>query len=326
MGPKHPVFSLTYAGRNITADLAPFVTSITYTDHMHGESDEIQIALQDADGRWRGAWLPQQGDQIALTLGYEGETALPCGDFEIDEVQFDGPPDKVQIRAVATYVSLALRTANSAGRENTTLAAIVQDIAQRHGLVLQGDIAHIPMQRSTQNEETDLAYLKRLAEDYGHVFEIRGSRLVFMRREALEQAPAALTLRRAELSQYGVTINLRTKFEEAGVDYHDPKKKELVTGEEVDERIKKADRKKITERTESPEQAAAKAKARLHEENKDAQKLRLTLPGQPYLVAGQIMALQDLGALSGRYIIETSTHRLARASGYTTEAEGYRVQ
>lgn len=56
----HPVFQLSYGQRNITSDIAPYVLSVTYTDYLSGQSDELEVTLEDSDGRWINAWYPRR--------------------------------------------------------------------------------------------------------------------------------------------------------------------------------------------------------------------------------------------------------------------------
>ena len=86
----HPMFVLSYEQKNITSDITPYVRSVTYTDYLSGQSDEVEVELEDTDGRWVRAWYPGKGDRLTLKIGYEGEPLLPCGVFEIDEIEKNG--------------------------------------------------------------------------------------------------------------------------------------------------------------------------------------------------------------------------------------------
>lgn len=68
-----PIFTLWYGHKEITYDIAPYVTSISYSDSIKNESDVIAIALEDSAGRWVNEWYPRKGDTLALRLGYQGE-------------------------------------------------------------------------------------------------------------------------------------------------------------------------------------------------------------------------------------------------------------
>lgn len=73
-------------------------------------------------------------------------------------------------------------------------------------------------------------------------------------------------------------------------------------------------------RVETQEQAELRARALLLEANRLRVAGTLTLPGDPRLVAGVTLELEDMGRLSGRYLVQQSTHRVSR-SGYTTDVE-----
>ncbi|MBJ5304221.1 phage late control D family protein, partial [Salmonella enterica subsp. enterica serovar London] len=79
-----PIFTLWYGHKEITYDIAPYVTSISYSDSIKNESDVIAIALEDSAGRWVNEWYPGKGDTLALRLGYQGEDLLDCGTYIID--------------------------------------------------------------------------------------------------------------------------------------------------------------------------------------------------------------------------------------------------
>ncbi len=53
-----PIFTLWYGHKEITYDIAPYVTSISYSDSIKNESDVIAIALEDSAGRWVNEWYP----------------------------------------------------------------------------------------------------------------------------------------------------------------------------------------------------------------------------------------------------------------------------
>ena len=135
-------------------------SNFPYVDHLSGESDELEVRLEDVDGRWRGPWYPGKGDKLRAEIGYAGEKFLPCGEFEIDEIGWSFPPDEVSIRALATGISTPSRTRKSKGYEKTTLAAVIRAVAKRLGLTPAGEVADIPIDRVTQYQESNLAFLE----------------------------------------------------------------------------------------------------------------------------------------------------------------------
>src|SRR5665213_1926159 len=133
-----PQWVLTYQGVNITADISQMITSITYLDRLNGASGSLEVELEDHEKRWQGPWQPTEGDQVNLMIGYTGKALLPCGDFQIDELCLSGPPDVLQMRCLAAYITPAMRTPNSAGFENQSITQIAATIASKHGLSVIG--------------------------------------------------------------------------------------------------------------------------------------------------------------------------------------------
>lgn len=338
----HPVFVLSYEQKNITSDITPYVRSVTYTDYLSGQSDELEVELEDADGRWVRHWYPGKGDTLSLKIGYEAAPLLPCGAFEIDEIEFAQPPATVSIRGLATGIKKSVRTRVGRAYENTKLAAIAQRIAKRNKLTLTGKIRDIRIDRVTQYQERDVEFLTRLAREYGYAFKIVGSKLVFTELASLRDGDAVLTLTATDLISIRLRDKIKEIYQEAKVKYHDPKTKKLVVygvkGDQVTEvgqtttstkkqsgQSTSGDTLKLSTRSGSKAAAQAKAQAALDDANLQQTAGSLTGPGNPKLVAGTTFWLADCGKLSGKYLVESARHRIDRGGGYTTELEVKRV-
>lgn len=130
-----PKFIVEYNGKDISADLTPHLVSLTYTDHVKGKSDEVEISLEDADARWRNEWYPQKGDTLNVQIGFVNNL-VDCGEFVIDEIELQGPPDTVSIRGMASSINKSLRTRKNKAHENKTLKDIAQATCSALGLTL----------------------------------------------------------------------------------------------------------------------------------------------------------------------------------------------
>lgn len=445
MAVSKPIFRCTFAGKEITTDLAPFLLSINYTDKVSGEADEIALELQDSDGLWSGPWYPTKGDKIEVELGYDGAPLLPCGVFQIDEVELKGPPDTVSIRGLAAGITGSLRTKRSSAHEQIALRDIAKTIAERNGLTLVDGTAKdvnkgvtfeperqalkelaaqvnglreigspftfatttsrialrldgvieslrtkgknpqaealddirslqeykrvltgaqswdgyldngtrlfsqvaanlkdqsfkttvskldgIRVDRVTQNEETDLAFLARVSAAYGLMFNIRNEQLIFTASADIERSDSVLTLSRSSITSYSFRDKTADTYKRARVKHHDPDNKEVVEAtvnigdddESLDYEPETAgdDYEEIS-RVENSQQAEAKAKANLHSKNSETQSANISLPGNVLMVSGANVTLTGLGKLSGHYTIKESQHNFSRSGGYTTECE-----
>lgn len=336
----HPVFRLSYEQKDISSDVTPYVRSVTYTDYLQGQSDELEVELEDADGRWIGAWYPGMGDKLTLRIGYDGEPLLPCGSFEIDEIGFGGAPSIVTIRGLATGVTVPVRTKEHKPYENTTLAAIAQRIAKRHKLQLVGTIKEIRIDRATQFKERDVEFLTRLAREYGYAFKITGRKLVFSELAALREREAVTELAYTDLARFDFRDKIKDVYDAVSAKRHDPKSKKLISyymkadgsvgerpssGSGTSGRATSQDTLKVNNRAGSKATLQAQAKAALETSNLQKTTGSITTFGNPKLVAGNTVALSGLGKLSGKYLIESARHRIERKSGYSSELELKRV-
>lgn len=56
---------IVFQGVNITNSIKPYLISLTYTDNEDGETDDLQIKLQDREGLWLEQWLGAAVDAAA---------------------------------------------------------------------------------------------------------------------------------------------------------------------------------------------------------------------------------------------------------------------
>src|SRR5216683_1310321 len=342
---RHPRWVLTYAGANISADVSGMVTEIGYTDKVAQSSDEVEVTLEDRDRRWQGPWFPVRGDVVTLLIGYDGEQLLNCGDFQVDELELKGPPDTFHLKCIAAGITPSIRTPRSAAYESQTLLQVAQTIAQRHGMTVTGapQSINVTWARLTQKHETDLHFLRSLAQAHNYDFSIRGKQIIFYSRTKLERAASILTISRGSqnphpsLSRKGAgegqilakSFEFKTKtqqiYKSASVAYQNPAAKKLIAASANDASAPTGDDLHIVTRCENPQQAQLKAASALHDANMLQVTGRVEMEGTTLLVAGVNVAMKGFGVVDGTYHIESSKHRLERSSGYTTEIEVRRL-
>lgn len=329
-----PSVVLVLAGANMTEYVQKNLLSLTYTDYLEGESDTLDVELEDVKGQLQGPWYPTHGDVMIASIGYEkgylrGEW-LPCGEFQIDEVAVNGPPDSVTIKGLAAGTEHKLRTPSAVAYDETTLADIAGQVAERNGLKLEGDIADVELIRVTQAQERDLPFLRRLADEYGHAFTVRDGKLMMYKRSDLKAQAPRRKVKREDVSSWQFQDKITHVVESAAVSYHDPLTKETYTGEAADSESKirrhSRDAHKINIRAETPEQAQLKADAALERANEDQTTCTLTMMGAVDLTAGTNIDLEGWFAMDGKYQIKQSTHSISRGQGYTTSIECRRVR
>lgn len=320
-----PVLIVKYQGKDISGDLAPYLLQCDYVDFLEGESDSLDLSIEDVDQRWLNDWYPNQGDVLDLMIGYANEPLLPCGEFEIDEIEAEGSRgggDVVRIKALAAGVKNATRTRNGKAYDNTTLAGIAAVIAKKHKLTLQGKIEHIQITRITQVYETDISFLHRISQEYGYSFSIRGKKLCFFKRSELKDAAPTLVIDRTDVIHYRFRDKVKGVVNSATVNYHDPKKKAHRKHTSKDSTAKtnrtSGDELKLNVRAENAQQAKLKADAALDRHNEDQTAAELVLYGSVKLVSGVNVELTGFGKMNGKYTIFKAPHSFSRSGGYPT--------
>jgi uncharacterized protein len=326
-----PLWELFYQGENITADIAPQVSQVEWQEHLSGAAADVSITIVDPAGKWRSSNYPQVGqDQIDLYIGYAGAPLLQCGTFSVAELEFDGPPDRVILRAVESTTTLSLRTAGNFAYENMTFTQIAQAVAARHGLACVNlpTEPNTPWARRTQTLEHggDINFLRMISNEANYEFNVRPPNIIFYSRAAIDAQPPSNTITRAMVNRYSFRNqvgDLMISPASATVSYLDPTTKQVFTSTAtMDGKPPTADKLNIVERVENNQQASLKAQSLLSEINMAQYEATFTLPGTINFRAGQTASLpaRDWGAFGGTWTISRATHRIrARSDGYTTE-------
>ena len=300
------------------------VLAIEYTSFEGGESPDLEITLEDRDRRWQNQWFPQRGDQVDLSIGYTGALAS-CGTFQVDEVELDLPPDQVKMKCLAVTITPDARTPNSLPYENMTLAAIAKIIAGKHGwtLIHAPEAINIQYDRVTQNQETDVEFLHRLARENNYDFTVKGGQLIFYSRTQLDQQAPVATFRRGDGNIVRGNFKAKTlpTYKSSTVSYQNPDTKELITGTaDADPPVAVGDTLTQQMQCENAQDATQKARAALYDHNMLIVTGTLNIPGQMVLT-GQPIAVAGFGKFDGNYMVSKAIHRLGRDQGYSTQLE-----
>ena len=172
-----PTYRLVVDGRDITPTVNARLISLGLLEARGDEADTLDLSLSDHDGALA---LPPKGARITLALGWLGRPLVEKGAFVVDEVEHSGAPDVVTIRARAADLGAALRNRREQSWHGQTLGTIVSTIAQRNGLtprvapaLASRAIAHVD-----QTNESDIAFITRLARRYDAVATVKAGHLL----------------------------------------------------------------------------------------------------------------------------------------------------
>lgn len=332
---------IKYNNKDISADISKYLKSISYTDNLSGEADDLQIILEDKAGLWQSTWMPEKGALLDVMLQqkyWQTLSALPqslrLGLFEIDEITSSGYPSEVQIKAVSVPDNNTLRgTERSRSWEKAKLQVTANDIAIDAGMTLFWDTEENPvLDRAEQTEQSDLSFLYAICKDKGLALKISDKKIIVFDEAKYEAEKAKITIvkpgtvyKKESGMKYlfvGTGYSLRTKIRDiyaaCRVSYQQGSSKSNI---EATYTVagKKGKTLQVNEQVESVAEALNLAKKRLREKNKDEVTGSLNMLGNFVLLSGVTVNLLGFGAFDDKYLITRASHDIG--SGYTTNID-----
>lgn len=330
--------SVTIGGHDATNFMEPYLLSFSYTDNATDKADSVQLEVHDREGKWAGEWAPKKGTNVTASFqclywfekGQHG--SLNCGSFTVDEVDYSGPPDKVSIKAVSASLTGSLReTANTRAWEKYSLQGVAGELASTHGLDLLYDAPPLDFARQDQREESDLAFLSRIANQRGVNVKVHDGKLALYEARRGDGRSASLTIPKTggQFSPKSYSFketSTDTAYTGCTVAYNDPDTGQThsyhfdAKGQRTETAVEGARKEwKLNGRVESEAEARTLAQNAVRRKNEGECTGNLEIMGHPGLVAGITLNLTGFGRFSGVYFVETAEHKVG--DGYTTSAE-----
>ena len=102
--------------KDISEDISKYFLSLDYSDNLSGSVDDIDLVLEDRAQLWAEEWFPKTESMLEISLHCynwtnvnEGEKVFQMGSFEIDEIELQGFPTTVHLKAVSVVGNSTLR-------------------------------------------------------------------------------------------------------------------------------------------------------------------------------------------------------------------------
>jgi hypothetical protein len=342
---RRPAWRLTLGEEDLSGKIDGRLSSLTLTDNRGFEADQLDVVLSDHDGRLD---IPPRGAELTLSIGWDGEGLVEKGTFRVDEVEHSGAPDQITLRARSADLRSGIAAQHERSWHDTTLGAIVHQVADECGLRCLADVAlaSLDVEHVDQTNESSANLLTRLAQDYGAIATVKAGVLLFTRSGIATTAgghaiPAA-TLTRADGDQHRFSVADRDTYIGVRAQYHDlstglrgevlitqdniDEDGQMVTREQIlDKRVDhSADNVKTLRHTYATQSTASRAaRAEYRRLQRGIATFHLTLahgrpdlyPETPCTVSGWKPAIDGTD-----WLIARVTHHLTD-SGYTTAVE-----
>lgn len=177
--PDAPDYRISVNGQDITPVVQARLIELVVTDNPGFEADQVDLVLDDTDGRLT---IPPRGAKVSVAVGWQGEGLTDKGTFVVDDVEHNGAPDRMTIRARSADLRAGLTQKREQSWHDTTLGAIVRSIAERHKLdpVIAEILADRAVQHLDQTDESDANLLTRIARDYDGLAAMKSGRLLLI--------------------------------------------------------------------------------------------------------------------------------------------------
>lgn len=337
---RSTVAEVAFAGVDITKSIRPYLLDITYTDNEEDETDDLQIKLQDRNGLWMQQWLLEAEAATAaakLTMGVVfirknwnsdgSDRVLDCGEFELDSVKASGPPSTVTIKGTALPYSAQIRqTKKSKAWEAYTLSGIAKEMANNAGMTCMYEADSDPyFARAEQMKVSDIAFLSELCHQSGISLKVTNHIIVLFDQAKYEKQEPSFTIRYGDGSYISYSLSSSTaeaQYSSCRVSYTAPGTGTCIEGfakiEDYNADAPNNQQLEISAKVSSIAEAEEMAEKQLRLHNKFAKTATFSLPGNPNMVAGVTVDLEEWGGWSGRYIVKQATHSVGN-SGYQTK-------
>jgi hypothetical protein len=204
---------------------------------------------------------------------------------------------------------------------NTTLGKVAEEVAKRNGLqvVIKGDLASIEIRHEDQTNESDQAFLTRLAEKNKATIKPADGKLVVVPRGE-GQAGATITLTPTDVTTCRANLKNRGAYGKVKARYLD---RTTQTEKTVSAGAEAGGLPVFEDRQLYPSQAEAQkaADSRLQSLRAGEVRVSITMPGRPDLNAEGLIALQGFRPeVDGKWNVKSVTHDLG-SGGYVSSIE-----
>ena len=317
-----PSWRIDVGAEDLTGSLAGRVAEIRVTSETEQESDALELVVVDAT-----VGSPSDRRPVRVWMGY-GQALAWVGSYFIETVEIGlTPPRSITVSATAVDMRAgsSLKAPHTHTWSETTLGAVIRTIAEEHALEphVSPEIADVQIDHIDQAGESDLALLQRLAREYGCVVKVAAGRLIAMSPGAGAAPGSGLelpvrTVAPGDVVRGRASLHGRPRYGAVQVFYQDtdvgpPRLVQAGAGDPV-----------FAVRGRQPDAVAAAsiARAKYRELASRAASLKLTLPGDPLLMAESPLRMSGWGRdVDGRWVVRRARHVLTPGAGFTTEIE-----
>jgi uncharacterized protein len=218
--PREPQLAIALGDAKLDAKIAACVLDVTVDQTLdHADHLSMRLATWDPDTD-KPTWIDDArfaaGAALAIKVGY-GESLDPVFDGDIVGFGLELHGSERPVMTVDAYnrvhrLGRGRRPPAATPEQNSTYGDLITKIAKRYGLTAKVDGSDADKQNDTvtQQNESDLEFIGKLAAEIGYVFYVDGKNLVF--RKDTPSATAAITISTSELLEFSGHIDAASQI------------------------------------------------------------------------------------------------------------------
>lgn len=182
-----PDFQIIINSKDVSPKIRTRLISLTLQEYAGEQVDTLNITLDDTDNRLS---IPDINGLIEVKIGFKGQPLVNKGKFVFESLHYIDPPRQVTIIAHAAAIESVVKKRQDYAWHDTTLGVILKTIADRNNLTARIDptLATSASGSVHQQNESDLAFIQRLAREHDATGTIKNNHLIFIPKGSNETA------------------------------------------------------------------------------------------------------------------------------------------
>ncbi len=299
-----PIIEVSVNGQSVSAGFYKRLISATITDAPGQNADTCELTFDDANNEIE---IPQKGAKLTAKFGFEDAGTLKMGVFSIEKSSIEGGEDGELVKLSGRSADMRedIKEPLSEHFDDTTVKAIVEELAGRHGFAAKVDdeYAGLQVDYMARANQSSADFLTRLADNSGALFSIKDGKFLFLKRGGQQ----SFTIEKNMCESWSFSVEPRPQYANAEAGWF-----ERETGKTHFESFStglKGPLKRVRTLFNSKAEAAAKAKSEGERMARSTGSGTITLAGMPELMADMPLILVGFRPeANGEWRAGTVTH------------------
>jgi len=187
------------------------ISSVTVIDSIDDESDALIVSCSKSNADI------EKKTKVDVFLGLNDQK-WDCGSFVLQSIIYTN--DGEQLLFTSASFSDTMKKKRTISYQKLNLKELVAKVAKRHGLKIKCDMEQF-LEHVDQKNESDMALLKRYADRYNAIFNVKKGTLIFLSKRS-EELPM-FTVFTGDVESYQIARTNKHYYSSVVVKYHNYK-------------------------------------------------------------------------------------------------------